>query len=219
MRRSTGKGKVYYNCRTNGTKSLQSCTRHSIREDVLEEALLKTLQVQISLVDNLKTIIEEIDNLSDINKKSDRLEKVLKSKKSALSKTLITMDGLYMDWKTNEISHDDYHRMKDKFETNAKCLREDIQTIENEILQSVKGVNQDKSHFNAFLKFKNIQKLDRAILVCLVDKILIHEDKHITIKFNFADQQMRILTFIKNELTRSENNEIDIKSVRGNPSV
>lgn len=204
MRRSTGKNKVYYSCRTNSTKSLQACTRHSIREDVLEEALLKTFQVQVALIDNLKTIIEEVGNLSNTNKKSDTLEKILQTKKSSLSKALITMDSLYMDWKTNEISHEDYLRMKNTFETTVESLRKDIQTLEKEILQAIVSENQDTFDFNTFSKYKNIQKLDRAILVCLVDKILIHEDKHITIIFNYEDQQMRVLKLFQEELMQSK---------------
>lgn len=198
MRRSTGKGKVYYNCRTNSIKALSACTRHSIREDVLEDAVLKTIQTQIALVDDMQKIIEEINRLPDTNNKSDRLEKALRSKEVELSKILTTTDSLYMDWKTNEISQEDYRRMKNRFESNAEVLKKDIQNIKEEISLLDKGVEQDNSYFKNFLKFKNIQKLDRAILVCLVDKILIHEDKHITIQFNFADQHMRIMEFIEN---------------------
>lgn len=41
------------------------------------------------------------------------------------------------------------------------------------------------------------EELDRNLLVCLIDKIFVHEDKHITIKFNFADTYMRVIEFIE----------------------
>ncbi len=39
-----------------------------------------------------------------------------------------------------------------------------------------------------FLKHKNITKLNRGILVELIDTIYVHENNEITIKFNFTDQ-------------------------------
>ena len=65
-----------------------------------------------------------------------------------------------------------------------------------------KGVANDNPLFKTFLKHKNVQELDRNLLVCLIDTIYVHEDKHITIKFNFADTYMRAIEFIE---TNKEN--------------
>lgn len=52
------------------------------------------------------------------------------------------------------------------------------------------------AYLKTFLKHKNIKTLDRGLLLELVDKISIHENNEITIRFNFADQHKHILSFI-----------------------
>src|SRR5262249_1086478 len=47
MTRRSSKGYVYYNCSTYKRKSKHKCTKHTIRLDVLEKAVLATIQKQI----------------------------------------------------------------------------------------------------------------------------------------------------------------------------
>ena len=48
-----------------------------------------------------------------------------------------------------------------------------------------------------FLKYKNIDHLERGIVVALIKQISIYEEKRIEVEFNFADQHQRILDFIE----------------------
>ena len=47
------------------------------------------------------------------------------------------------------------------------------------------------------MKYRNIDHLERGILVELVDTIYVHEGKELTIQFNFADQYKRIMEYIQ----------------------
>ena len=52
-------------------------------------------------------------------------------------------------------------------------------------------------NLQTFLKYKNIDHLERGIVVALIKQISIYEEKRIEVKFNFADQHQRILDFIE----------------------
>lgn len=206
MRRTNAKDKIYYVCRTNRDKSKTACTKHSIREDILQEAVLIAIQKQIDLVENMSQIIEEINTLPDLNNKSDRLEKALRTKQTELSKNNTVLDSLYVDWKTGDITQEQFRRMKAKFETDAERIKASIQNIQEEIKLMEKGVTNDNPLFKNFLDYKNVKELDRNLLVCLIDTIYVHEDKHITIKFNFADTYMRVIEFIETNKEQMETN-------------
>lgn len=47
------------------------------------------------------------------------------------------------------------------------------------------------------MKYKNIDHLERGIVVALIKQISIYEEKRIEVEFNFADQHQRILDFIE----------------------
>lgn len=197
MSRTNAKDKIYYVCRTNRDKSKTACTKHSIREDILKEAVLIAIQRQIDLVENASQIMEEINTMPDLNTKSARLEKALRTKQQELSKNSTILDSLYVDWKTGDITQEQFRRMKSKFETDTERLNQYIKTIQEEIRQMEKGVKNENPLFQIFLKDKNVTELDRNLLVCLIDTIYVHEDKHITIKFNFVDTYMRVIEFVE----------------------
>ena len=54
------------------------------------------------------------------------------------------------------------------------------------------------SGFGFTVKHKNIQTLNRGILVELIDTIWVHENGEITVDFNFADGFQRVVDYIEN---------------------
>ena len=188
MTRKSAKGLVYYHCSTHARKSPNACTKHTIREDVLEKAVLLAIQKEISLVANLTEIIGEIQSAPILHTASKRAEHLLAARKKDLDRLTAAADHLYMDWRTGEISKESYRRMKEKYETREAQLKEAIANLEKgkEMLESeVKG---DEPYLAAFLEHQNIDHLERGILAELVDFIEVHEGGGLTIHFKFADQ-------------------------------
>lgn len=187
----------YYICSTYALKSKFKCSRHSIKLEILEEAVLKAIQIQIAMVENMSEVISEINKQATIVNQSLRLKKQLNEKQKELEKIICVTDNLYMDWKSEEISRNEYARMKSRFEIKAEEIRRIISNIEAEIQSSSKGVGDNDPYLKTFLKYKNIKELNRGILIELIDAIYIHENNEITIQFKFADQYKRLKEFIK----------------------
>lgn len=208
MTRRTARGQVYYACRTYKQQSMTSCTRHTIRVDALEQVVLVTIQKQIELVASLSEIIEEINAAPVVKKESNRLSTLLKQRTAELEKASHLLDGLYFDWKSGEITHDQYRRMKPQLEEQVTLLREQVAHIEEECATMARGIDNENPYLTTFLQYRNIQSLSRGLLLDLVNVIYIHEDKTVEIEFNFADQYRRIVEFI-------ENNKNDLYVVGG----
>lgn len=204
MADGTIKDYTYYVCSTYALKNRDKCTRHGIALEDLTEAVLKAIQVQIALVGNMAEVIAEINRQPAVCNQSLQLTKQLAEKEHQLERTIDVTDSLYMDWKCGDITRAEYVRMKAKFETKAKELEDTILHLKSEIQLASKGVGSDDPYLKMFLKHKNIQELNRGILVELVDTIYIHENNEITIKFNFADQHKRMLEFIANNKNTSK---------------
>ena len=88
--------------------------------------------------------------------------------------------------------------MKVKFQEKIQDFEETITHLKTEIKIASQGVGNDDPYLKMFLKHKNITKLNRGILVELIDTIYVHENNEITINFNFTDQHKRMLEFIEN---------------------
>lgn len=208
MRRKTSKQLVYYHCRTVLDKGAGACIKRSIREDKLMQAVYDAIRLQIDLVQSLSDALVSIHEKPIVKTQSNRLNAMLKLRQEELGKISKAIDSLYLDWKSGDITKEDYHRMKASFDEKADALRVAVGNIQGEIGTLAKGVNADDPYLTTFLKYENIRELNRGIVVELIDTIYVHVDGQITIDFAFADEFKRVVDFIennRNDLTVMDN--------------
>ncbi|MDR1409666.1 MAG: DUF4368 domain-containing protein [Oscillospiraceae bacterium] len=72
-----------------------------------------------------------------------------------------------------------------------------MRTLSTQQQQAAKGVKANNEYFERFLKYQNAEALDRLMLVELIDRIYVHEDKSLKIDFNFDDRYLLIMDFIE----------------------
>ena len=197
LQRKMAREITYYCCRTYTEKSKTRCTKHSIRLDILEKAVLISIQNQIAYLDSLEGIVGEINNAPAVDTSSARIEKALRERQREIERAKTLADGLYVDWKAGDIDREEYLRMKGKFKEQAAQAEEVIARLKDELRQLEEGITPQANVFEVFLKYKNIQELSRSLLVDLVDTIFVHEDKKITIRFRFTEELERVMEFVE----------------------
>ena len=195
LRRNPSNGFAYYACRTYTEKSKLHCTKHSIREDVLSGLVLAAIQKQIELLDGLADIVEQADMSARTDTGNKRVEKMLQEKRREKDRIRALNVGLYEDLKAGFFDSEQYFHMKAKYGEQARQVAEVIENLESELRQSEKSVEVENNVLALFLKHKNIQQLDRALLVELVETIYVHENKEISIEFRFASELARLMEF------------------------
>jgi hypothetical protein len=204
MHRKTTGDRSYYFCRTYAEKSKTKCTKHTVREDALEKAVLVAIKTQIDLLDSLSHIINRINQAPIIDIQSQRIDKLLQERTRELERARERCDGLYDDWKNGDLTQEAYRRLKMRYEEKEEILNSAIESLKEEQQRIGQGFDGNSELFTEFFKHRNIQKLERNVLVELVDTIYVHQDKEITIDFRFADELERILKFVET----SEQNKI-----------
>jgi DNA invertase Pin-like site-specific DNA recombinase len=198
LHRKVSKNLVYYFCRTRQLLKGACASTRSIRQDVLESAVLQALKTQIALVDGLAKLIEQINRSPRVNNQSNRLNAMLKHHEDEHVRLTKISDSLYADWKNEDITREEYLRMKSEYANRLNEISKAIEKVRDDCNVIASGVTTDHPYFLEFQKYKNINSLKRDMLVDLIDTILLHENGELTIKFNFADQYQRILDFIEN---------------------
>ena len=171
MVRRSARQQVYYACRTHVTTGL--CSRHSIRHDRLEGAVLAALQTQVSLIDNLDALIESIQAAPAAPARRGSPENARRQ----LERANALRTGLYTDWKNGDITREEYHRMKREFEEKEEKARQALAALEEE----------NASRAKAPPPFDGKLTLDRGTVTQLVRVIRIREGGEITIALAFAD--------------------------------
>ena len=195
MTRQKSKNTVYYYCRTYRDKSKSLCTKHAIREEQVTEVILTVIQKQIELIPNLTETAEVIRTAPAAQNEATRLAAMMRLRQTDLDKVTGVKDCLYADWKNGDISRDEYKRLKSRYTAREKELRQMIENMQQKYDgMAGESVTADP-YLAAFLEDRNIECLQRGILVDLVKNIFVHEGGEIEIEFNFADQHRKYLVF------------------------
>ncbi|MDR1736278.1 MAG: recombinase family protein [Oscillospiraceae bacterium] len=188
MVRSQGGGKTkysYYQCSTYRKKSREACTKHSIRADILEEAVFSALKIQIELISSFDAVADEISRSSGGSEPS-RLSAMLSAREKEIAKILNLKDSLYADWKSGDLTGDDYRRMKANYEQQIKTLQEAAGKLREKRQAAEEGT--DDPRLQTFLKHGIMEGLDRSAVVDFVDAVYVHANGAVEIAFRFRDQ-------------------------------
>lgn len=197
MTRSKVGGTVYYYCRTYKDQSKSACTKHTIRHNRLEVAVLYAIQQQVYLAVDYTKTIERINRAPLVKSQSKKLADAIEQKERELAKIARYKQAIYQDWKDGAITHSDYRHMKEDYEEQAEALNEVIEKLRAEQAELENGIDTENPFLKAFRQYGNIEKLTRDVLIELVDHIKVYEGGNISIVFRFADELRRIQEFIE----------------------
>ncbi|MDR0986317.1 MAG: recombinase family protein [Ruminococcus sp.] len=175
LHRRGNAGHSYYYCRV-GAQSEKNCAPRSVREDVLTEAVLGAIKLQIALFDNLDKVIDEVRSAPLPAKKQSDL--TLKKREQEIIRLTKISDGLYDDWKNGDITKEEYTRLKSDYRGKLKAVRGFIEKLQADI-----PLKTDEQ----FDDLRNIKTLTHEILLDFVDIININSDGAVEIKFRFAE--------------------------------
>ena len=105
--------------------------------------------------------------------------------------------SLYQDWKDGEITQQEYRDMKADYERQTSDISAVLTRLNAERAELANGVDNEHPALVAFMKYQNIEALNREILVELVDYIKVYENGNISVKFKFADELHKIAEYIE----------------------
>lgn len=190
-----GKKYVYYMCSANKKEGV--CSSHRIREDELEKAVVTYLNSYIDELENIQHFLEFIDKLpyQEVNVK--RLNMRIVQLEEDAQKYEKLKVSVYEDLKDELISKEEYISMKQEFEKRRRAALDSIAQIKIEIETLASRNGKHHEWIESFLANKGIEKLERNVVVELIDYIKIYEDKRIEIVFRYADNYKEILNQIR----------------------
>lgn len=190
-----GKKYVYYMCSANKKEGV--CSSHRIREDELEKAVVTYLNSYIDELENIQHFLEFIDKLpyQEVNVK--RLNMRIVQLEEDAQKYEKLKVSVYEDLKDELISKEEYISMKQEFEKRRRAALDSIAQIKIEIETLASRNGKHHEWIESFIANKGIEKLERNVVVELIDYIRIYEDKRIEIVFRYADNYKEILNQIR----------------------
>ncbi|MBP3399151.1 MAG: hypothetical protein J6K75_05280, partial [Erysipelotrichaceae bacterium] len=120
----------------------------------------------------------------------------MKTKELQLEEKIV--HDLYPDWKRGFISESQFKRLNQESQEKITRLKEEIAELSKESFSEDRNAKQSVL-IDELIKYRNIKTLTRDIVIALIDRIMIHDNKIIDIQFTFKNT----LSEMKTEITQN----------------
>ena len=175
----------YYVC--SSYKKNHLCSKHAIRTEILEEAVITFLNKYINLAVDLDRLKDKINDEIVNSKRTKKLNSLISAKRYEVDKANKILVEIYPDFKSGLIGREQYLALKEKYENLILKSEGEIKLLESELKSF--AVNDYADEFIASLKkYDGIEKLTRDIVVELIENIFIHESGDIEIRLKCRNE-------------------------------
>jgi hypothetical protein len=183
---SGGKKYVYYVCSAN--KQDKSCSSHAIRDKELEKIVLTALQRYIREVIDMDTLLAMADTARLQSAEAQKLQRQIDVKRVELERLNKLLMSLYENLSDNNITRDEYARLKQNYSVRAEEAERHMNALQDALTDLREKGGSGKAWMEHFRRYENLTELDRSAVVSLVDRILVHEDKYVEIRYRWQDE-------------------------------
>ena len=185
-RRADGSKTYSLYCGTYKRNGKQYCTPHTLPMAVLEDIVLGDLKAIVDSVDNLKELIQsqsftasKVKRIADteLSKIKAELERVKRLKKS-----------IYEDYREELISKEEFLSYREDYLKKEELYSKQIEALEEKKKDSVTEDVFETPWLKRLLELKDIEALDRDIVVEMISEIKVYENRKIKITYNFGNE-------------------------------
>lgn len=185
-RRADGSKTYSLYCGTYKRNGKQYCTPHTLPMAVLEDIVLNDLKAIVHNVDDLKELVQsqsftasKVKKITDteLSKVKAELERVKKLKKS-----------IYEDYRDELISKEEFLSYREDYLKKEELYSKQIEALEEKKKDNVTEDVFETPWLKRLLELKDIEALDRDIVVEMISEIKVYENRKIKITYNFGNE-------------------------------
>ncbi len=180
-------GRTYsFYCGTYKRNGKNFCAPHTLPYHILESVVLEDLNLIIQQVTDLRELVQSQINANIAVKKS--MDAELFRLRSELDKVRKMKKSLYEDYKEQLISKDELITYREDYLKKEGLLSRQMETLEAQKSEDSPSGVFDHPWVKRLLDLGHIEKLDRNIVVEMIDEIIVYENRKIKIRYNFSDE-------------------------------
>lgn len=160
------------------------CTTHSNNYDELEKVIINSLtNMCLNYINKEKIKNNVLNNLTEDNK--SKYKKELKTLTNDIKQINDNLDIIYIDKLNKKITEEQFERVKIKLENELNIKEKRYNELNKSINDNINEKTKNKIIIEYINKFLSMKELSRELIINLINKIEIFEDKRVKIKVSF----------------------------------
>ena len=183
----SGEDRLFFVCRTyqRFTKA-GVCTCHSIKEKTVTDAVIAKVREACEARLNPKELLPIARKAVEQARKENATEGEMQTIQSRIENLTGNLDRMYMDRLSGLLSEADFERVYRRVGTERSALEERLKALEREKESPISTEDRAKELTQRFV---DSAFTSRELLVSLIERIELTEDKQIIIKFRFREPE------------------------------
>lgn len=184
---AAGEDVLYFVCRTyqRFTKA-GVCTCHSIKEKTVTDAVLAKVQEVCEAYLNPSELLPIAEKAVEEVHKAESHEAEMQALRSRIDSLTANLDKMYMDKLSGLLAEADFERIYQRVKQERGVLEEKLKDLEQ---QKVCPISKKDVAKELVQRFVDSAFTSRELLVSLIERVELTEDKQIIIKFRFREME------------------------------
>lgn len=207
MNRQISNGQPRFRCTTR-IYAPEKCQCPSVKESILEQAILSAVQQQIQELVDAKTVIDAIRKENTGGRSQNEYKMAMDLATQERKRLSDAKFRLYDNLEKGLIDQDEYIQFKAKYNAGIAEQDSQIKQLQDNLMQIQVARKQDDEFVSFFKEFGTINSIDRDVLNRLVDHIEVTDARHIDIYFKFSAERQKILDFARGIEDQTKNNNV-----------
>lgn len=182
---AAGNDVLYFVCRTyqRFTKA-GVCTCHSVKEETITNAVVAKVREVCGAYLEPERLLPIAQGAVEEVRKAEHCEAEAQALRGKLDSLSANLDRMYLDRLSGLLAENDFERVYQRVKDERAAAEERLRELEQRRDSPAKGVDEAKELVERF-----IQSVDtnRELLVSLIERVELTEDRQILIKFRFRE--------------------------------
>ena len=186
-----GKKYYYYHCTT--YKNGGGCTSHNMSEIKLCDDVLQAIHLMLSFLADANAILKELENRPHDMLGVTLLDRQMEAQAREITRYNDLKVKLYMDMTDGVVSKEEFKELNGTFTVKLDSLNHALHENEKRKEKKLAFNINHVPWISEFLQYQNVEKLDRRMVVTLVESVVVHGGDRIEVNFQHKEEMEEIL--------------------------
>ncbi len=200
---------IYYSCSTNRSNK-HDCTTHNISEVLLLDTVTDCIRIHIDSIINIEKSLDFIASLPAQKDEAKKVDKQIEKLESEHEQAMMFKISAYEKYIEGVLPEEEFKQYQTIYTKKCEDIEKAMENRRQELDAIINAGTVKNEWIEYFKAFQSVDKLERKILVKLIDKIYIHEGNRIEIIFKYHNEYMAAIEYIASR-TQHGNTELPVK--------
>lgn len=202
-----GKKYHYYHCST--YKNGHGCTAHLVSEKHLTDIVLNAIRKQVEVLVRAEAVLEQVQLIPQERFGVKEIKTQLSALEAESERYRELKTRLYQDMQDGIVDRNEFKAINERFTQKIRTAQESQHKLEVKLENLLKQETEIQPWIEEFKNYRNIQQLERKILILLIDHIDVYGKDRIEIHFQFEDEIQQMIQKLEYyESHKSQNGQV-----------